>query len=458
MRAGSSVAVAAAVPVGLLLLILTLVGQCLATPMTSSLPAHEPISPNKRTLVLLDEPLLKNSSSKFFDGLSSKGFKLKFKKLSEGATVVLKTNGEMEYDHVIVFAGEKANPSDKSIFNLLEFIDAGGNVLFVTTGGSKWSRDLAQECGVKLGDVQVMDRFPPSDGENLAVPWPKSSPLITGEAPSVNTIIRYDGISCEPTASAAAMGATVALSATLTSYQAKSAIVGSKIALITSVQMLNNARVMVSGSIKQFDDASAVNNQEFNLRLALWTFAEASVLRVRGWSHRKVDGSEAERQVKHARHLESKLPRSHFPNPEWGPDAKLYRIRDEVKYELSAEISTFDGKWKPFIADDLQVEFAMLDPYQRRTLQGDGKGNYNATFRLPDQYGTFAFRLVYNRPGVSRLRILDSVNVRPYRHDEYERFIASAWPYYTAVGVVMAGFFIFSVSFVVVKKTHQKAE
>ncbi|KAK5837160.1 hypothetical protein PVK06_012970 [Gossypium arboreum] len=34
--------------------------------------------------------------------------------------------------------------------------------------------------------------------------------------------------------------------------------------------------------------------------------------------------------------------------------------------------------------------------------------------------------------------------VRPYRHNEYERFIPAAYPYYGAAFSMMAGFFIFS--------------
>jgi oligosaccharyltransferase complex subunit beta len=39
------------------------------------------------------------------------------------------------------------------------------------------------------------------------------------------------------------------------------------------------------------------------------------------------------------------------------------------------------------------------------------------------------------------------VSVRPFRHDEYERFIFAATPYYVGVGSVIAAFFAFSALF-----------
>ena len=446
----------------LLLMITMMVSMMVqSTPMTASLPNHQALTPNKRTLVLLDEPLLQHSSSKYFEALTSAGYKLKFKKLGEASQVTLKDNGEFEYDNVIIFMQGKQNPTDRSTGNLLEFIDAGGNVLMATTGQSKWARDFAFENGIKIGEIPVFDRFPPSEGARLAVPWPKGEQnffLGTPPPSAATALIRYSGIPAEPNTDAVGFGAVRVLSAPMTAYQPKSAISGTKIGLITSVQMRNNARVTISGSISQFEDVNFGSNGVFNERLTKWTFADASVLRVKSWEHRKSDGSHPETQIKHARHLESNLPRSHFPDPEWGPNAKIYRIRDEVNYRMVLEISTFDGKWQPYVANDIQIEFAMLDPYQRRTFVSEGNGRYVARFMLPDQYGTFAFRVVYNRPGVSRLRVLDSVNVRPFRHDEYERFILSAYPYYSAVGVVMVGFLLFSISFAMVRKPHTKTE
>ena len=76
--------------------------------------------------------------------------------------------------------------------------------------------------------------------------------------------------------------------------------------------------------------------------------------------------------------------------------------------------------------------------------------------QAPDSYGIFKFRLLYRRPGLSVLHREDQVglgspdtakvyfvhgpqhffqvNLRPFAHNEYERFIFSAYPYYFRYG------------------------
>jgi oligosaccharyltransferase complex subunit beta len=39
------------------------------------------------------------------------------------------------------------------------------------------------------------------------------------------------------------------------------------------------------------------------------------------------------------------------------------------------------------------------------------------------------------------------VSIRPFHHDEYERFILQAYPYYTSALSMMAGFLVFGVAF-----------
>ena len=56
------------------------------------------------------------------------------------------------------------------------------------------------------------------------------------------------------------------------------------------------------------------------------------------------------------------------------------------------EISQWAGdQWVPFSADDVQVEFRMLHPYERRTLKDEGNGTFSVAFRAPDVYGSFHF-------------------------------------------------------------------
>lgn len=71
----------------------------------------------------------------------------------------------------------------------------------------------------------------------------------------------------------------------------------------------------------------------------------------------------------------------------------------------------------------MQVELVMLDPYVRAPLAADGNGTFTARFRAPDVYGVFKWVLDYQRRGLSRLHVTETVPIRPYFHNEYERFI-----------------------------------
>ena len=88
----------------------------------------------------------------------------------------------------------------------------------------------------------------------------------------------------------------------------------------------------------------------------------------------------------------------------------------------------------------------MLDPYYRLTLKELGQtGVYSSgRFVLPDVYGVFTFRVQYQRPGLTFLEDAKKVVLLPFRHDEYERFIPAAYPYYANVFSTMAGVFLFS--------------
>jgi len=125
----------------------------------------------------------------------------------------------------------------------------------------------------------------------------------------------------------------------------------------------------------------------------------------------------------------------------------VYRIKDEIVYSMVVEIYD-EGQWKPFVADDMQMEFVMLDPYIRKTMVVDPRtGKYVANFTAPDDYGVFKFRVLYRRVGYSVLHAETHVSIRPFKHNEYERFIPTAYPYYGSAFSVMTGFFIFSFLF-----------
>lgn len=203
--------------------------------------------------------------------------------------------------------------------------------------------------------------------------------------------------------------------------------------LITALQARNNARVIFSCSLDFFSDQffqSSVfkngektkidrsGNEELAIALSKWVFKEQGVLRVGKVEHHKVG---------------EKSP----------PEA--YTILDEVIYSIEIEIFQ-DGKWVPFNANDVQLEFVRIDPFIRTTLVKQGN-KYVAKFKIPDVYGVFQFKVDYNRIGYTNLYSSTQVSVRPLEHTQYERFIPSAYPYYISSFSMMFGVFIFSLVF-----------
>ncbi|KAF5751121.1 Dolichyl-diphosphooligosaccharide--protein glycosyltransferase 48 kDa subunit [Tripterygium wilfordii] len=191
----------------------------------------------------------------------------------------------------------------------------------------------------------------------------------------------------------------------------------------------NNARILITSSLSIFSnryinlDVICVNrhlkcgNEQFLTELSKWVFHERGHLKAVNVKHHKVGEVD---------------------------EPAVYRINDDLEY--SVEIYEWSGtSWQPFVADDVQVQFYMMSPYVLKTLSTNNKGIYHTGFKVPDVYGVFQFKVEYQRPGYTSLSLSKQIPVRPYRHNEYERFIPAAYPYYGAAFSMMAGFFIFTI-------------
>lgn len=173
------------------------------------------------------------------------------------------------------------------------------------------------------------------------------------------------------------------------------------------------------------------NNQKFSQSLTKWNFGERGIIRFSEVTHHKVDGTNPE-LILHEKERPD-LPITLYPDPELTRNSLVYRIKDEIYYSIKLE-EFVDDKWVPYTPDDLQLEFIMLDPYIRKDMKVDEneKKNY-IVFQAPDSYGIFKFRVFYQRLGYSTIHSETQVSLRPFKHDEYERFIFSAYPYYSSV-------------------------
>jgi oligosaccharyltransferase complex subunit beta len=223
--------------------------------------------------------------------------------------------------------------------------------------------------------------------------------------------------------------------------------------LVSGIQGRNNARVLISGSIEMFSNAfyrgsdgkESTGNRQFLQNVSKWVLREAGVLRFRNITHHKLDGSPPE-LILHEKERPD-LPLTLYPDPEITRNSLVYRIKENIVYSMIVE--EWNGnEWKPFNADDMQMEFVMLDAHIRKTMKCDSKnGKFSTTFMAPDRYGVFKFRVLYRRLGYSVLHAETQVSIRPFKHNEYERFIFSAFPYYSSCFSAMIGLFIFSICF-----------
>lgn len=335
--------------------------------------------------------------------------------------------GERLYDNLAIFA-----PNDVyTVSEIVKFVELGGNVLVATSKPQKALRELANRCGF---DFDADDTVVNDDSHPLRIDFAGPAfGVVSRNAIGIvdHKPVAYRGIAQVRSQMSASEMALVVLPGQVSTYSSvpgeksiESA--GDEVVLISALQARNNARITITGSSELFSDAFAAipscGNREFALQLSAWTFGQRGQLRASNVHHHRVD-----------------RPGDKVP-------PKQYTVNDTVVYHV--DIETFDGesnKWKPFVANDVQLEFVMMDPYIRLGLQASKSGHYTATFTVPDIYGVYKFRVEYERHGLSTLSLSTIVPVHPKRHDEYERFIFAAYPYYTSVFSMMGGFLLFAI-------------
>ena len=354
---------------------------------------------------------------------------------------------------------------------VMKFIADGGNV-FATTGPSVSTafRNFAAELGISVAPAghRVVDHVTPAPGDAgyhtriattaygdaSATQWVLGSDATTG--PFV-----FDGVALSTSpdnylAFPVVTGGATALSQPLGKAHSGPATAGQDAVLVMAAQGRTNSRVILVGSTWAVSDAAAalqvdgatVSNGRALLAAAQWAFQARGVLRASNIWHQHASGSPPAHQL----HNKSKstLPRSMYPEPEAAPQSLVYRIKEDVQYFVDLHVWEGDS-WQPLVRDDVQLEFVMLDPHVRQALKYTGNGTYMAEFMTPDNYGVFKFRLMYRRHGLSTVSENRQVTVRRFWHNEYERYIPSAFPYYLAVFSMMAGFFVFSLVFLFTK-------
>uniref|UniRef100_A0A0A9ZDN9 Dolichyl-diphosphooligosaccharide--protein glycosyltransferase 48 kDa subunit n=1 Tax=Lygus hesperus TaxID=30085 RepID=A0A0A9ZDN9_LYGHE len=411
------------------------------------------------TLVLLDNLAIKETHSMFFKSLKERGYSLTFK-LADDAGLVLSKYGEFIYNHLIIFSPSVQEfGGTLSVDTITEFIDGGGNVLIA---GSSLSgdalRELASECGFEIDEegAAVIDHlnYDVSDGGSHTLVVADAANLIDAPVIVGNKDIPpllYQGTGLIADAENPLVLKVLTASSTAYSHVPDQGIkdfphaVGKKTLLIAALQARNNARVVFSGSLYFFSDEAFTSpvqkqsggkkypvsgNQQVAVALSKWVLKENGVLRVNSVAHHLVGATS--------------------PPPS-------YTIMDEVVYTLGLERKTPTG-WVPHDVDDLQMEFVRIDPFVRTTMSRKSPGSYLSIFTIPDVYGVYQFKVDYKRIGYTNIYSSTQVSVRPLEHTQYERFIASAYPYYASAFSMMLGVFLFSFVFLHYKEDQPKSK
>lgn len=388
-----------------------------------------------RVLVLLDNLSLQQTHSNFFKELNDRGYTLSFFAADDPA-ITLTEYGEYLYDHLIIFAPTVEEFGGLiDVPSIIDFIDEGHNVLIAADSSvSDPIREIAEECGVEFDEEGsfVLDHFhtqtnydhqtvsiDASQDTLLNVPTIIGAKKLTERRPILfkgigQNINEVGGLNI-----GILRGYDTTYSANPDSPVVEEQVkaIGRDTVLISALQARNNARVVFSGSLLLFSDrfaSSATDNQYLVSEITKWTFQERGLLRATNITHHRVGETEP---------------------------PLLYTVKDDIQY--SVRIEEYNGNaWVPFQSNNVQLEFTMLDPYLRIPLKADKTGLFSTTFKAPDVYGVYSFKVDYHELGFTSLSLKTIQSVRPFRHDEYPRFIKTAYPYYLSSIIMLGGVFI----------------
>jgi oligosaccharyltransferase complex subunit beta len=403
--------------------------------------ATGPPGTDPRVLVLTENAAAAARHSRLLDALRSRGYELDVRAVGEEG-IALHRDGEFAYGGLILLCPTAA--AAKRTLPLVEverFVDAGRNVLVVAAPGfSAYTQSVAQAVGVDLdeSDALVIDHqrpframddgtatfvlaggrvkstflFGPADltsgnhGNDIVFRGPGAQLFADNEL--IDTVIWGSGSSFayKPatlvTTSPHTSGTATVLGAALSTR------VGGRAAYFGSLEALSDDVFTVAGSA----------HESVMTAFTAWALGHAGVLR--------------------AHNLRYSTDRS-------GSEENGVRVKDNI--DFAVDIEAWDGdtsQWVPFVADDVQLEFVMLNPWVRTRLYHAGAGNvtYTAKVPVPDQIGIYKFSIAYHRPGVSSIVLEQVVPVRPFLHNEYPRFIPMAYPYYAASFCMLAAVFL----------------
>eukprot|EP00884_Botryococcus_braunii_P008365 jgi/Botrbrau1/1752/Bobra.0217s0010.1 len=396
---------------------------------------------SEKVLVLLEDLSIKNTHSLYFNSLTQSGFDLTFRRVDD-RSLRLREWDNWVYDKLVLFAAnvlEWGGAVDTEA--ILEFVEAGHDLIMaVDSTVTDDLRGLAADLGldIEAHGTTVIDHVANVVGKGAldhSLVFSSNviaSKPVTGDyfkkAAEAPVVFQGIGLTIAPESQLAIKvlggGPTTISSRGSKAGEQAPAVGAASLTLVGAVQLRNNARFLLAGSIALFSNdlwgtAFQTNaaqkfpktgNAEFALAISRWAFQQSGKLRASSLRHAKEGEKES-------------LP--------------IYRIKDTL--DVSLDLHTLEnGVWVPYKAEDVQLEYVMLDPYVRQTLAHDNQGTYSTQIAVPDVYGVFKFVVDYKPVGYSHIHLEETAPVRPYRHTEYDRFLLPAYPYYASTFSAMA--------------------
>jgi oligosaccharyltransferase complex subunit beta len=414
----------------------------LATPVLAAGPPGS----DPRLLVLTESLDAAAAHTRLLDALRARGYHLDVRPAGD-ASVALRRDGELVYGGLLLLCPTAAAAAVKrsiTVADVERFVDAGRSVLVVAAPRfSAFTQAAAQAVGVDLDDSEavVIDHQRPfsaaaaTDKDRTAAAASSfvrsggrvNSSFLFGSAADGSDIV-FHGPGGQLFADNELVDSVLWGSGSSFVYKPATRVTTNPHASGTATVLAATLSTRVGGRMAYFGSLEALSDQVFALAdpdhetavtaFAAWTFGHSGVLR--------------------ARNL-------HYSTDRPGSDENGIRVKDTI--DFSVDIEAWDGdssQWVPYIADDIQLEFVMLNPWVRMRLQhaGPGKATYTAKVPVPDQIGVYKFSIAYHRPGVSSIVLEHVVPVRPFLHNEYPRFIPMAYPYYAASFCMLSAVFL----------------
>ncbi|VVT46482.1 uncharacterized protein SAPINGB_P001235 [Magnusiomyces paraingens] len=434
------------------------VAKVLTTAVTAfaALAQAKPAFGSGEILVIGDNATEPPQYSEYFNALRNhSSITLKFASIRDKSLDLISDDG-VEYENVIILpVSSKALGPKLKASNLVQYYNAGGNILAFTSENSSPESlfEFFKELDINISpkDYKAVDHFSYSKSKSSykhdtlelsaasdfvadrIVKAPASKPLIyrgsgayLGNNPNTIPILRGSSTSYVYDSSDDSLALTSPW------------VSGTQSTFAAAFQGLNNARAVWIGSDETLLDNKYLQdknlyNAEFIDEVSKWVFQEKSVIRNTFVAHEPADNNTAKATS-------------------YTSGFSLYKVNEDVRYTAGVQ-EWVNDKWVPYVADDIQVEFVMLDPYYRinlgkPTAETPEQGAiYTVTFKVPDQYGIFTFKLDYKRPGLSYLEKRNTVTVRHTANDEWPRSweITNSWIYFFSFASVVGAWVIFVV-------------